>query len=253
MTAVADSTRYPLVLDDVLGWFSPLDQGLFGWFLTRQNDRGERGDLLEMGVYMGKSAVFLGEHLKRGETFTVCDLFESPASDDANNAEIAQYHPSVSREAFEHNYLSFHDELPRVLQASTSVVPHEVAPASCRFVHIDASHLYEHVSGDIAAARDAVLPTGLVVLDDFRAKHTPGVAMATWETVLLHGLRPICLSEDKFYGTWGDPEPVQEELVAMLRERHDCSLTLEVAGGHRIVRTDMLGAGAQHTTAPSSH
>ncbi|MER7694590.1 class I SAM-dependent methyltransferase [Streptomyces sp. NPDC097610] len=253
MTTVTDRTRDSLALNDVLGWFSPLDQELFGWFLAGQNNRGERGDLLEMGAYMGKSAIFLGGYLKQGESFTVCDLFESPAPDDANNAEIAGYHPFVSRVAFERNYLSFHDELPRVLQAPTSVVPAEVRPASCRFVHIDASHLYEHVSGDITAARDAVLPTGLVVLDDFRAKHTPGVALATWEAVLSHGLRPICLSEDKFYGTWGDPNPVQEELLATLRERGDFDLSIEEAAGHRIVRTDMISTNTPHPSAPSAH
>lgn len=60
------------------------------------------------------------------------DLFESPAPDDANRAEISSYYPSATQRAFEQNYLSFHDELPRVLRASTAVLLNEVAAASCR-------------------------------------------------------------------------------------------------------------------------
>ncbi|MCI3278349.1 class I SAM-dependent methyltransferase [Streptomyces cylindrosporus] len=236
-TAQATDMKQPGELKDVPGWFPPLDQLLFTWFLARQETGGRRGDLLELGAYMGKSAILLGQHLQDGEEFTVCDLFGGEAPDGANRAETAKSYSSLTRRAFERNYLSFHDELPRVIEAPTSVIPREVAPGTCRFVHIDASHLYEHVRDDIGAARDLLLPDGIVVLDDFRSEHTPGVSVATWEAVLNRGLRPICLSTQKLYGTWGDPEPVQEELLAMLRDRTDVGLSVQEAAGHRLVRT----------------
>ncbi|MFE6284943.1 class I SAM-dependent methyltransferase [Streptomyces sp. NPDC057877] len=232
----AGATAPPRRLEDVRGWFPVLDQVLFEWLLDRQETAGVRGDLLEVGVFMGKSAIFLGRHLRPGERYTVCDLFEGDAPDDANQAESRKSYAALTRRAFETNYLAFHDELPRVLQGPSSVVPGEVAPGSCRFVHIDASHLYEHVHGDIGAARDALLPDGVVVLDDFRSEHTPGVSVAVWEAVLNRGLRPICLSTQKLYGTWGDPEPVQEELLAMVRGRDDCHLSVQQAAGHRLIR-----------------
>ncbi|MFF4507966.1 class I SAM-dependent methyltransferase [Streptomyces sp. NPDC001401] len=226
----------PGELKDVPGWFPPLDQVLFTWFLERQETRGFRGDLLELGAYMGKSAILLGQHRQDGEKFTVCDLFGGDAPDGANQAETAKSYSSLTRQAFERNYLSFHDTLPRVIEATTSVISKEVVPDSCRLVHIDASHLYEHVRDDIGAAHDLLLPDGIVVLDDFRSEHTPGVSVATWEAVLNRGLRPICLSTQKLYGTWGDPEPVQEELLAMLRERTDVGLSVQEAAGHCLVR-----------------
>ncbi|MBC7272542.1 MAG: class I SAM-dependent methyltransferase [Streptomyces sp.] len=232
----AGATAPPHRLDDVRGWFPVLDQVLFAWLLDRQEAGGARGDLLEVGVYLGKSAIFLGRHLRPGERYTVCDLFEGDAPDDANRAESTKSYATLTRRAFETNYLAFHDELPRVLQGPSSLVPGEVPPGSCRFVHIDASHLYEHVHGDIGAARDALLPDGIVVLDDFRSEHTPGVSVAVWEAVLNRGLRPICLSTQKLYGTWGDPEPVQEDLLAMVRGRDDCHLSVQQAAGHRIIR-----------------
>jgi hypothetical protein len=234
--------RYPGELRDVPGWFPPLDQVLFSWFLERQE---EPGDLLELGAYMGKSAILTARYLRDGESFTVCDLFGGEAPDGANRAETTKSYASLTRQAFERNYLSFHDSLPRVIEGPTSVVSGEVAPGTCRFVHIDASHLYEHVRDDIGAAREILLPDGLVVLDDFRSEHTPGVSVAVWEAVLNRGLRPICLSTQKLYGTWGDPEPVQEELLAMLRGRADVGLSVQDAAGHRLVR-----ARAQKMQAP---
>ena len=178
--------RYPGELRDVPGWFPPLDQMLFSWFLQRQE---KPGDLLELGAYMGKSAILLGQHLRDGERFTVCDLFGGEAPDGANRAETTKSYASLTRQAFERNYLSFHDALPRVIEGPTSVVPGEVAPDTCRFVHIDASHLYEHVHGDIGAAREILLPDGIVVLDDFRSEHTPGVSVAVWEADTCHSDR----------------------------------------------------------------
>ncbi|MFB9372190.1 class I SAM-dependent methyltransferase, partial [Kitasatospora albolonga] len=105
---------------------------------------------------------------------------------------------------------------PEVVQAPTSVLADGRIPAgSCRFVHVDASHLYEHVAGDIQVARAALAPDGLVVLDDYRSPHTPGVSAAVWEAVYVHGLKPVCLTPEKFYGTWGD----QAALTATLLER----------------------------------
>ncbi|MEU6377765.1 class I SAM-dependent methyltransferase [Streptomyces sp. NPDC046909] len=235
---------HPGELGDVPGWFPPLDQLLFGWFLERQEREGMPGDLLELGAYMGKSAILLGRHLREGERFTVCDLFGGDAPDGANRAETAKSYASLTRQAFERNYLSFHDELPRVIEAPSSVISSEVAAKSCRFVHIDASHLYEHVRDDIGAAREILLPDGVVVLDDFRSEHTPGVSVATWEAVLNRGLRVICLSTQKLYGTWGDPSAVQEELLEMLRGRGDCGLSVQEAAGQRLVRVRAKGMRA---------
>ncbi|GHE13094.1 class I SAM-dependent methyltransferase [Streptomyces alanosinicus] len=252
MATIQETTRPPRHLDDVPGWFPVLDQLLFDWFLSRQEAAGMRGDLLEVGVYMGKSAIFIGQHQRPAEKYTVCDLFEGEAPDDANRAESTKSYSALTRDVFEQNYRSFHDELPRVLQGPSSVVPSEVAADSCRFVHIDASHLYEHVHGDIGAAHDLLLQDGIVVLDDFRSEHTPGVSIAAWEAVLNRGLRPICLSTQKLYGTWGDPEPVQEELLAMAGERSDCHLSVQEAAGHRIIRLKSKGMRAPEFP-PSKH
>ncbi|WP_351232631.1 class I SAM-dependent methyltransferase [Streptomyces sp. NPDC002133] len=228
----------PTRLDDVKGWFRPVDQVLFDWFLTLQRDRGEAGDLLELGAYMGKSAIFLGMYLRDGEEFTVCDLWDSPAPDVSNSAEMNRSYATLTRRAFEANYLSFHDQLPTLVQAPTSVISSRVRGASCRFVHIDASHLYEHVKNDIEAARELVTTDGLVVLDDFRAEHCPGVAAAAWGAVATSGLRPVCITATKMYGTWGAPEKTHDALLAWLRTRTDLVHVVEEVAGAPLIRID---------------
>ncbi|MFF9642198.1 class I SAM-dependent methyltransferase [Kitasatospora aureofaciens] len=237
----------PAVLEDVPGWFWDHDRHSFEWFLDRQTERGVTGDLLEMGAYLGRSAIVIGEHLQPGETFTVCDLFDSVAPDEENSNEMdTSYRKTLTRSAFEANYLSFHDELPDIIQAPTSVLAGgRIAAGAYRFIHIDASHLYEHVVGDLQVARVALQEQGVVVLDDYRAQHTPGVAAATWEAVFNHGLKPIMLTECKFYGTWGDPEPFQRALLDRVHLASGCHLSTETLNGRQVLRMTGSSEGIQ--------
>ncbi|MEY9969324.1 hypothetical protein ABIA33_007412 [Streptacidiphilus sp. MAP12-16] len=237
MTAVQPETR-PATLEDVPGWFFPVDRHLFAWLLERQQKLAIAGDLIEMGAYLGRSAIVIGEYVREGETFTVCDLFDSDAGDDENSGEMQMsYRSTLTRNAFDANYLAFHDALPTVVQAPTSVLGDgRIGPESCRFVHIDASHLYEHVIGDIRVARDSLAPDGVVVLDDYRTEHTPGVAAAAWEAVATLDLKPIVLSGTKMYATWGDLDEVQEDLFQACRSWEHQRLSVEQVRGRRLLR-----------------
>jgi hypothetical protein len=238
----AEQLPRPTRLSDVKGWFFTADQLLFDWFLANQQDRSVSGDLLELGAYMGKSAIFLGARLRAGERFTVCDLFDSPAEDASNSREMKKSYATLTRRAFEANYLAFHDELPTVVQGLSSVVRDHVSDNTVRFAHIDASHLYEHVHGDILAVRELLTDQGIVVLDDFRAEHCPGVAAATWQAVANEGLRPVCITGTKFYGTWGDPEPLQRDLLAWMASRNDIWHEVQQVNGAPLIRLSAKGA-----------
>ena len=203
-------------LGDVPGWFFEQDQALFAWFLERQNGLAVSGDLLELGTYLGKSAILIGNYVVDGQKLTVCDLFEDPAQDGDNDAEMRQYRPTLTRLAFERNYLAFHPALPTIVHGPSATISDHVAPQSCRFAHVDASHLYEQVDVDIRACRAFLHADGLLVCDDFRAPHTPGVAAAVWSAVTSGELHPICLSDSKFYGTWGHVESIQSDLTTWL-------------------------------------
>lgn len=192
---------------EIPGWFDRTDETLFRWFLTRD---GESGDLAEIGPYLGKSAVVIGEHVKPGETFTVIDLFGEPAPDDSNTKENAGQYGSLTRERFEANYRAALGTLPVIVQAPSSELPKHASHGTHRFVHVDGSHLYGQVREDIESARLLLSEDGVVVLDDIASSHTPGVWAAAWEAVVTGGLLPIMVSEHKLYATWGRFETWQE-------------------------------------------
>ncbi|WP_327588113.1 class I SAM-dependent methyltransferase [Nonomuraea sp. NBC_00507] len=221
-------------LERIPGWFWPTDQRLFEWFLSG----GASGDVLELGTYLGKSAVLIGGHMRQGETFTVCDLFESDAPDAHNNAETTGSYSTLTRHQFEQNYLSVHDTLPEIVHGPTSIILDHVKADTCRFVHVDASHLYAHVKGDVLAARTVLKEDGIVVFDDYRSEHTPGVALAVWEAVAGLGLAPVCISTQKLYATWGDPLPVQRRLLEWLKSRTDLWHTTDALGDRELVRVN---------------
>jgi hypothetical protein len=49
-------------------------------------------------------------------------------------------------------------------------------------------------------------------------------------------LYPICLSDSKFYGTWGDPGPVQSELIAWLETFGPQYSETQTIAGSTVVR-----------------
>lgn len=196
----------PTTIDDIHGWFPAEDRALFQHFLS-----GEavlpKGDLVELGTYLGKSAVLIGDYLHPGERFFALDLFEGTVDDaatDADNVVENRFYYRLTRADFEANYLAFHDTLPEIIVGQSTLISDHVPEGSVRFFHIDASHLYEHVAGDLRAARRLVAPGAVVVLDDYRSLHTPGVGAAAWEAALTLGFRPFLLSTQKMYGTFDE-------------------------------------------------
>lgn len=232
--ATATATDPPPVssLDEVPGWLTHTDKILFRWLLQRK----EPGDLLELGVYQGKTAIHMGSYLRSGEKFTVCDLFDLARDEDSIRPGARRAYADLTQAQFERNYLSFHDRLPTVVRGRTDQILDHVAPGSCRFIHIDASHTYQDVRHDVQAARQLLTPTGVVVFDDYRTEHTPGTAAAVWEAVANEGLRVICLSANRFYATWADPTPIQDRMISWLQRRDDHYCDLQDVLGQRLLR-----------------
>ena len=114
-----------------------------------------------------------------------------------------------------------------------------------RFVHIDASHLYEHVVADIAAARTLLKPGGVVVFDDYRAPHTPGVAAAVWRETT-EDLTPFAVTQNKLYATFGEADHWLEAAQGLAGGR---SLLADGAAAGRRARA---GPGERPAPKPKS-
>ena len=208
---------------------------MFNWLLNRTEVVLGGGDLAELGVYLGKSAALVGWHCRPGETFTAIDLFEQEAESEANRVENAVSYPELSQAAFERNYLTVNDSLPVIVRGPSATVVDHATHGSHRFVHVDASHLYEHVVEDIEAARTLLKPGGVVVFDDFRAPHTPGVAAAVWRATLAD-LRPFAVTVNKLYATFDETLPWTDDLISWLEHGGKWRYEVQEVIGRRLVR-----------------
>lgn len=239
----SNTTTWPTVtsIDEISGWFSSVDQAVFRHALTWQQHQPE-GTVVEMGCFMGKSAVLIGEYVREQERFVVIDLFgrtdllEDASEGNQHEVSGSSYQWTLTQNAFEHNYRCLHGDLPEVVAGLSTRVLDLVDPHSARFCHIDASHDYETVKIDIANVAGLVRPGGVVVLDDYRTEHTPGVAAAAWGAVRDGVVIPVVLTGSKMYGVFSEPDAFRDAMVTALRADPRYVLGVDVIDGHSVYR-----------------
>jgi hypothetical protein len=197
----------------VPGWFELEDAVLFGVFNRIQVGAGVSGDLLEIGVYQGKSAILMGFFPQPGEELVVCDLFGAEPDSAANRRENEAHYPRLEERKFAQQYLRCHSTLPRVLKQSSLEIEPLVKGKRFRFVHVDGSHLYSAVRHDIELARRHAADDAVMVLDDIASDHTPGVTAAGWEAVTQTDFTPLCVTKHKMYGTWSPDGVLNRDAV----------------------------------------
>src|SRR5262249_54973385 len=152
------------------GWFSVVD-GLTLVAINEEQRQGTAfGDILEVGAYLGKSAVLLGYLLRERERLVVIDLFGEPAVTKEQRAEQRSY-SGLTQLAFEKNYARFHSIRPTVLQGSSDQHLQSLPSQTFRLIHVDGSHEHETVRADLAQATRLITVNGLIVMDDIT---TPG-------------------------------------------------------------------------------
>jgi hypothetical protein len=201
-------------LKGVGGWLDRNDFAAFQAISAVQRATGTTGDVLEIGGFKGRSAIVLADGLAKGETLHVCDPFEDTTGNAANDTENSSSYASLSRQEFEANLTKAGVTMPEIHQTISTGLEGKLVPGSFRLVHVDGSHLEDPVRFDIGLAKQLLGPGGVIILDDYRSPHTPGVALAVWEAVG-QGLQPILTTTMKLYGSW-DPVP---DLVAKVQRQ----------------------------------
>jgi SAM-dependent methyltransferase len=150
---------------EIEGWFFPVDAYLFGYIDEVQRRESIAGNLYEIGVHHGKTAAFLARMRRDGELLGVCDVFDQQALNVDRSGE-------GNRAIFERN-LRGHDV--RVHARLSSALTEDDTTESCRFFHIDGGHRAEDVVNDLEVASRALLPDGVVAVDDLFNPNWPGV------------------------------------------------------------------------------
>lgn len=169
-------TRYLDETRPVEGWFFPVDAYLFGFIDDVQRREGIRGNLFEIGVHHGKTAMFLARCVRDAEVLGVCDVFEQQELNRDRSGE-------GSREIFLRNMGS---HPVRVFATESARLTPEDTTSECRFVHIDGGHRAEDVMNDLLVAERALLPEGVVALDDAFNPNWPGVSQGFYQFVASH-------------------------------------------------------------------
>jgi hypothetical protein len=198
--------RYIDAMEGVPGWFAKVDARLLLGIDRCQADHSSGGDLLEIGVYLGKSAILLGFLAAGGEALHVCDPFEPSGALPAADRVHSGLYVEAGRSAFEANYRRFHRSLPEVHQVESNGLASVLEPGTFRLVHIDGSHDFDAVVADLGLARSLLIPgVGVVVCDDHGNHRTPGVTAAIWSAMEEGGWEPLVVTPKKLYALRRDP------------------------------------------------
>lgn len=187
----SDVREYLQATGGVEGWFFPIDASLFAMIDTIQQREGIRGNLFEIGVHHGKTALFLSRMSGPDELLGVCDVFEQQELNRDRSGE-------GSRELFSrylHEYGGREDV--RVFAKLSSSLTTEETTTRCRFFHIDGGHRPEDVINDLEVADRALLPDGVVAVDDVFNPSWPGVSEGFYSFVGKGAFVPIVIGGNK--------------------------------------------------------
>jgi glycosyltransferase involved in cell wall biosynthesis len=248
-----DVDEYIEQMDEAVpGWFTDTDAALFRAVDAAHRSEGVFGDLLEVGVFEGKSAILLGYLLRPDEELVAWDLFagEPPGAE----ADAAVYR-GLTQSIFEDHYARFHARPATAIARPSSELPRAELGTRFRIVHVDGSHRYDIVRDDIAAAIDLVTDGGVMIIDDYRTlPHALGVAAAVWEAVAEGRLVPVLASEQKLYACVRGREgstPTALQRCASVRFP-DAGLRQDIGGASVLVFTGSHLTTGHPDVAPST-
>jgi hypothetical protein len=157
----------------IQGWFSPGAAALFALLDEVQREHDVHGDLFEIGVHHGRSAVLLCRITRPDEIVGACDLFERQ-----------EFNVSASgggdRVVFERNVARFAPGFDRLViheKSSADLRPDEIG-GPYRLFHVDGGHSVDEAYSDIRLGATVLHEAGAIVVDDPFRPEWPGVTEA---------------------------------------------------------------------------
>jgi hypothetical protein len=174
------------------GWLSPGAVYLFCLIDSLQRAEGLKGNLFEIGVHHGKSALVLGAMTGPGERLGVCDIFGSQSHNvSASGKGDRQIFFENFRDAFpDHGFLTIYEK------PSSSLLVDEVTP--CRFMHVDGGHSSEEALADLELCFKCLTPGGVIAVDDAFHPTWPGVTDAIFRFLTRYPeMTPLALGFNK--------------------------------------------------------
>jgi predicted O-methyltransferase YrrM len=154
---------------EVPGFVMPESIALWDFFLSEQRRAHVTGDLLEIGVYHGKSAMMLAMQARPEEELILIDWgkFVEHAA-----VLVRKFKPSNVRIIKE-------DSSSKACWALT-----QSRKNSFRWIHIDADHKAKAVENDLSLASRLLAEKGILCVDDFLNSRYPQLTYAVHEFLL---------------------------------------------------------------------
>jgi hypothetical protein len=211
MLKLETAAQYARGCAEIPGFFYPADFMLFDFVLGHQLESEVAGDLLEIGVYRGKSAILMGFGLRPDERLIACDLFDNVMSHEDLGIKHRKTYDGLQVADFYRNWNHYHSRRQLDVRVCDSAKLTEL-PA-LRFIHIDGCHNYKCVRGDIKLAAKHTGPRGVISLDDYAMTQEPGVSAAISEAIAAGELFPFCASDMKLYAATNNDDQAHWAVV----------------------------------------
>ena len=134
------------------GWFSWHAAAIWDFLLRHQRASGIRGDLLELGVFHGKSGAMLSMAAAEGETAILVDIVDRTEE----LKRTLSHAPKHAQDATQFVKCDSQELLGRP----------EVEGRTFRWIHIDTEHTAPALRADLDLAHQVLTDDGVVCLDD---------------------------------------------------------------------------------------
>lgn len=181
--------RYFKSFNLVYGWFNILSAKSLLWLDFIQKKENIGGNIFEIGVFLGKSAILLGLFINQEkERLGLCDHFMA-----GEKLKIPQ------KEVFYKNLNSYFNNLTFIdiyEKDSTKLTQNECK--NCRLFHIDGGHTFKHLTNDLSLADNSIIEKGLILIDDFFNPRCPEVTEGVYRYLKEKGtLLPLLIAFGK--------------------------------------------------------
>lgn len=154
---------------NVVGWFFPLDIVL-AYAIIREAQNFS-GNICELGVAFGKSAVGLSLLKNQDEKLYLFDNFAAEISLQDTQNRLKEY-------GKDENVIWNTSDLMKLQYTDISDI------TNLRYLHIDACHLHNAVLNDLRNFSPKLLDKGVIVVDDYNDQEYPGINSAITEFCL---------------------------------------------------------------------
>jgi len=157
---------------------------------------GISGNVLEIGVRHGLSAIAIAAMRGKQRQFFAVDLF-----DDLQLGNDSQRGGSGNREVFVQNMQDFFEDIDfiQVIASNSNALLAEDLGSDFSFCHIDGGHSDKETYSDLRLCSELLMPGGLLALDDYFNPLFPGVAEGAVRFNLDHKdvLKPVAIGFNK--------------------------------------------------------